>query len=115
MASPNWTELLLSIDDFPSALGKQPLSPEQVERLGCIVNASSSYSGILNSGISAIGWAIAASADNEDFGIDANEVRNLGWLMQALGKLSQHLSDLHGEAVYRLHHCARAESEESQP
>lgn len=115
MASPNWTELLLSMDDFPSTLGKQPLSAEQVERLKGIVNASSSYSGILNSGISAIGWAIAASADNEDFGIDANEVRNLGWLMQALGKLSQQLSDLHGEAEYRLHHCPRAENEESQP
>jgi hypothetical protein len=115
MASPNWGELLLSIDDFPSVLGKQPLSAEQAERLGGIVNASSSYSGILNSGISAIGWAIAASADNEDFGIDANEVRNLGWLMHALGKLSQHLSDLHEEAEYRLQHCPRTENEKSQP
>ena len=110
MAGPNWGELLLSIEDFPSALGKQPLSAEQVERLKIIASASSSYSGILNSGISAIGWSIAASADNEDFGIDANEVRNLGWLMQALGKLSQHLNDLHGEAEYRLQHCPRAES-----
>lgn len=110
MAGPNWGELLLSIENFPSALGKQSLSAEQVERLKSIANASSSYSGILNSGISAIGWSIAASADNEDFGIDANEVRNLGWLMQALGNLSQHLSDLHGEAEYRLQHCPRAES-----
>ncbi|MBH3341007.1 hypothetical protein I5L51_17995 [Pseudomonas mendocina] len=115
MASPNWTELLLSIEDFPSAMDKQPLSAEQVERLKSIANASSSYSGILNSGISAIGWSIAASADNEDFGIDANEVRNLGWLMQALGRLSHHLSHLHGEAVHRLQHCPRAENEENQP
>lgn len=115
MAIPAWGDLLVSIDGFPSAFGKQPLSTEQAEQLGAIAKASSSYSDILSSGISAIGWAIAASADNEGFGIDANEVRNLGWLLQALGELSKNLGDLHDGAGYRLQHCPRAENEESQP
>ncbi|MCY1307376.1 hypothetical protein D9M68_690730 [compost metagenome] len=110
MNAPTWGDLLVSLDSFPSSFGKEPLSTEQAEQLERIANSASEYSSILSLGISSIGWAIAAAADNESFGLDAGELRSLGWLLKELGDLSEALSSRHSEAEYRLHHCKRVEA-----
>ncbi|MBG0845882.1 hypothetical protein H3222_11735 [Pseudomonas chengduensis] len=114
MTSPKWADVLVSTGVFPSSFSQEPLSKEQAEQLEQIANAANSYSDILNSGVSAIGWALAATADNESFGMDADEIRTLGWLLHALGELSRSLSDMHVDASYKLQHCQRAAVQEAQ-
>ena len=91
-------ELLVNLDSIAPLFGDQPLAPEQVNKL----EAAAGCSGTLTSGMSAIGWCMAAAADNKDFGLDADELMSLGWLLQELGNLSMAMNDLSREAGDRL-------------
>jgi hypothetical protein len=95
-------ELLVNLDSIAPAFGSNPLATEQAERLKRIAQVADSCSGTLTSGMAAIGWCMAAAADNKDFGLDADELVSLGWLLQELGNLTLVMSDLSRGAEDRL-------------
>jgi len=95
-------ELLVNLDSIAPAFGGHPLAPEQVDKLERITQLADSCSGTLTSGMSAIGWCMAAAADNKDFGLNADELVSLGWLLQELGNLTLVMNDLSRGAEDRL-------------
>ena len=95
-------ELLVNLDSIAPLFGDQPLTPEQVNKLERITQLADGCSGTLMSGMSAIGWCMAAAADNKDFGLNADELVSLGWLLQELGNLIRGMNDLSRGAEDRL-------------
>ncbi|TWH63995.1 hypothetical protein LX59_00002 [Azomonas agilis] len=95
-------ELLVDLDSIAPAFRNTPLTTEQTERLQRITQAADSCFGTLTTGVSAIGWCIASAAHNQDFGLNADELMSLGWLLQELGNLSLVMTDLSRGAEERL-------------
>lgn len=66
----------------PESFGSTP-----TERLKSIGSAANNMNGTIIHGIAAIGAILAGAAMNEDAGLNADAVADLGWLLQSLGKL----------------------------
>lgn len=60
------------------------------EKLEDISLAANDLGMTIGHGIAAIGSILAGAAKNEDIGLNADTVANLGWLIESLGKLSSH-------------------------
>lgn len=84
MSIPNWNDLL------PNHEAIQAMSPEKLE---AAASATDSYGMNISFGIAAIGNLLAGAALNEEQGLDADAVADLGWLLASLGELSAKLTD----------------------
>ena len=58
----------------------------------------------ISHGIAAIGSILAGAATNEDLGLNASAVADLGWLLQSLGKLISHAVNIEEAAVTHAQH-----------
>ncbi|TWH76265.1 hypothetical protein LX59_01187 [Azomonas agilis] len=98
-------ELLVDLESIAPVFSTTPLTSEQTEHLKRVAQIADSYMGTLTTGVSAIGWCMAAAADNKDFGLDADELVSLSWLrwlLQELGSLTMVMNDLSRGAEDRL-------------
>jgi len=84
MSAPTWYDLL------PDHEAIQAMSPEKLEAAAI---AADSYNMNVSYGIAAIGNLLAGAALNEEQGLDADSVADLGWLLASLGELSAKLTD----------------------
>lgn len=79
-----WRDLLLNTDQFKG------MAPETLSEAG---NAADCCTRTLAYGVAAIGNLLAGAALNEDHGLDAGAIADLGWLLQSMGELSATLAD----------------------
>jgi len=68
------------------------------EKLKSIGSAAHDMSGTISHGIAAIGVMLASAAMNEDAGLNTDTVADLGWLLQALGKLTSNMASIEAAA-----------------
>lgn len=69
-----------------------------IGELRSIGSAAHDMGGTISHGIAAIGAILANAAMNEDMGLNADAVADLGWLLQALGKLTSSVSGIEAAA-----------------
>jgi len=87
-----------------SALKHLLIDPESfgntsTEKLKSIGSAAHDMGGTISHGIAAIGVILASAAMNEDAGLNADAVADLGWLLQSLGKLSSSVDGIKTRAT----------------
>ncbi|MCM2329821.1 MAG: hypothetical protein NDI70_00865 [Pseudomonas sagittaria] len=92
MSRNQWLDLL------PTTGGIAAMTPEQRERMA---SAADYQARTLAWGVSAIGSLVAGAALNEEAGIDAGKLADLGWLLQSMGELGAVLIDTHEGARLR--------------
>ena len=81
-----WRDLL------PSTEAIKAMTPEALDRAGLAADCQALT---LAYGVAAIGGLLAGAALNEDHGLDAGAIADLGWLLQSMGELSATLADTH--------------------
>lgn len=92
MSRNNWLDLLPAPEHIAA------MTPEQRDRMA---SAADCNARTLAWGVSAIGTLVAGAALNEEAGIDAGKLADLGWLLQSMGELSAALIDTHEGARLR--------------
>ncbi|WP_175651032.1 hypothetical protein [Pseudomonas sp. Marseille-P9899] len=93
MAGANWNALL------PSRKTMKEMSAEELDAAG---QASNDCVAILAHGISGIGNLLACAASNDQVGLNASAVTDIGWMLESLGSLISNLTDTGAEATARL-------------
>lgn len=93
MTAANWNALLP---------GHQDMKKMSAEELGAAEQASSNYVSVLAHGISGIGNLLACTASNDDTGLSATAVTDIGWMLESLGTLISNLSDTGAAAAFHL-------------
>jgi hypothetical protein len=69
-----------------------------MDALGDISVAANDPGMVISHGIAAIGSILASAARNDEIGLNAGTVADLGYLLQSLGKLSSHTANIEGRA-----------------
>lgn len=93
MSAANWNSLL------PRHETMRKMSAEE---LSAAEQASNNYVSVLAHGISGIGNLLACTASNEDNGLCATAVTDIGWMLESLGTLISNLSDTGAAAAFHL-------------
>lgn len=102
MSSPKWCQLLVDVErEFPpcSTPGVK-LSPDHVERLQAVENATENFMITTLHGVAAIGELIAQAANREE--LDPEVAMSAGWLIQSLALLSMAMTESGAAATYKL-------------
>lgn len=86
MSRNAWRDLL------PTTEHINAMTPEALDKAGI---AADCQARTLAWGVAAIGNLLAGAALNEDHGLDAGAIADLGWLLQSMGELSATLADTH--------------------
>jgi hypothetical protein len=81
-----WRDLL------PTTEAIKAMTPEALSEAG---NAADCCARTLAYGVAAVGNLLAGAALNEEHGLDAGAIADLGWLLQSMGELSATLADTH--------------------
>lgn len=92
--TPNWNDLL------PNYEAIQKMDAEQLTRAK---DAAFHSVGTLALGISGIGNLLACTASNNETGLSADAVTDVGWMLESLGGLLTSLSDTGFSMADRLH------------
>lgn len=98
----DWLVLLGGCSEIakPAVLGRRPLSTEEMQAMERAGVAAGNLLMSINFGISAIGGLIASAAHNPEMAFTERTVADAGWLLEELGRVSQHLASIETESEY---------------
>lgn len=92
MKVPNWNDIL------PNHEAIRAMTPA---KLDAAEGAATRYIATLAFGIAGVGNLLACTASNDETGLAADAVTNVGWLLDALGDLIGKLADTEAGVSFR--------------